>query len=158
MINRIEFIFVSYFLVIEIDVSKLKIILKPYTNYFIMPIEKKKILVIDDKETIAKIIIIYMQQDYDITWFDNGEKGYEWIQNGNTPDLIISDIKMPVMRGDEFLRKMKNHDLFKYIPIVMLSSEDSTSERFKLLSEVAEDYIVKPFNPLELKIRINKIL
>ena len=62
------------------------------------------------------------------------------------------------MRGDEFLRKMKNHDLFKYIPIVMLSSEDSTSERVKLLSEGAEDYIVKPFNPLELKIRIKKIL
>ncbi len=120
--------------------------------------EKKNILVLDDKETIAKIITIYMQDDYNITWFDNGEKGFEWIKSGNTPDLVISDIRMPVMRGDEFLRVMKNHELFRFIPIVILSGEDSTSERVKLLSEGAEDYIVKPFNPLELKIRIKKIL
>ena len=49
-------------------------------------------------------------------------------------------------------------DSFKQIPVVMLSSEDSTSERIRLLEEGAEDYIVKPFNPQELKIRIKKIL
>ena len=123
-----------------------------------MSIERKKILVLDDKETIAKIITIYMKDDYEIVWMDNGQKGFDWIDAGNTPDLIISDIKMPVMRGDDFLRKMKSHELYKFIPIVMLSSEDSTSERVKLQSEGAEDYIVKPFNPLELKIRIKKIL
>ena len=44
------------------------------------------------------------------------------------------------------------------IPIVMLSSEESTTERIRLLEEGAEDYILKPFNPLELKIRIKKII
>ena len=74
------------------------------------------------------------------------------------PDLVISDIRMPLMRGDEFLRYMKANELFKSIPIVMLSSEESTTERIKLLEEGAEDYILKPFNPLELKIRIKKII
>ncbi len=77
---------------------------------------------------------------------------------GNMPDLIISDIRMPEMRGDEFLAYLKLNELFKQIPVVMLSSEDSTSERIRLLEEGAEDYIVKPFNPQELKIRIKKIL
>ena len=77
---------------------------------------------------------------------------------GNVPDLIISDIRMPLMTGDEFLRYMKNNELFKSIPIVMLSSEESTTERIRLLEEGAEDYILKPFNPLELKIRIKKII
>ena len=61
-------------------------------------------------------------------------------------------------RGDEFLAYLKLNELFKQIPVVMLSSEDSTSERIRLLEEGAEDYIVKPFNPQELKIRIKKIL
>lgn len=74
------------------------------------------------------------------------------------PDLIISDIKMPEMRGDEFLTYLKNNELFKALPVIMLSGEDSSSERVRLLEQGAEDYIVKPFNPLELKIRISKII
>lgn len=74
------------------------------------------------------------------------------------PDLIISDIRMPHMTGDDFLKYMKNNELFKSIPIVILSSEESTTERIRLLEEGAEDYILKPFNPLELKIRIKKII
>lgn len=52
----------------------------------------------------------------------------------------------------------KINQLFKHIPVVMLSSEDSTTERIRLLQEGAEDYIVKPFNPMELKVRIKKII
>ena len=62
------------------------------------------------------------------------------------------------MRGDDFLNWIKSNELFKQIPVIILSSEDSTSERVRLLEEGAEDYIVKPFNPMELKIRIKKII
>lgn len=65
---------------------------------------------------------------------------------------------MPEMCGDEFLEWIKSNQLFKHIPVVMLSSEDSTTERIRLLQEGAEDYIVKPFNPMELKVRIKKII
>lgn len=74
------------------------------------------------------------------------------------PDLIISDIRMPLMRGDEFLHYLKCNELFKDIPVIMLSSEESTSERIRLLQEGAVDYILKPFNPMELKIRVKKII
>ncbi|MDD4922318.1 MAG: response regulator [Bacteroidales bacterium] len=119
---------------------------------------KKKILIIDDKESIAKILSIYLSPDFDLVWFDNPIKGISWLQEGNIPDLIISDIKMPEMRGDEFLHYLKNNDLFKSIHIIMLSGEDSTSERIRLLSEGADDYILKPFNPMELKVRVKKII
>jgi membrane fusion protein (multidrug efflux system) len=89
----------------------------------------------------------------------------------STPDVLVAkahveqaqlDLERTVIRapvdGDEFLRYMKNNELFKSIPIVMLSSEESTTERIRLLEEGAEDYILKPFNPLELKIRIKKII
>ena len=119
---------------------------------------RKKILILDDKETIAKVISVYLNNDYEITWYSDAVKGIQWLQEGNLPDLIISDIKMPEMRGDEFLYYVKHNQLFKHIPVIMLSSEDSTSERIRLLEEGAADYIVKPFNPLELKLRVQKII
>lgn len=119
---------------------------------------KKKILILDDKETIAKVLSIYLMSDYDVQWLPDGLQGVKWLQAGNTPDLIISDIRMPGMRGDDFLEWIKQNELFCHIPVIMLSSEDSTSERIRLLEIGAEDYIVKPFNPMELKIRVKKII
>lgn len=119
---------------------------------------KKRILVLDDKETIAKVLSIYLMNEYDCIWLPDGIQGMKWLQEGNIPDLIISDIRMPEMRGDDFLAWIKSNELFKPIPVIMLSSEDSTSERIRLLQIGAEDYIVKPFNPMELKIRIKKII
>ena len=113
---------------------------------------KKKILILDDKETIAKVLSIYLMSDYDVQWLPDGLQGVKWLQAGNTPDLIISDIRMPGMEW------IKQNELFKQIPVIMLSSEDSTSERIRLLEIGAEDYIVKPFNPMELKIRVKKII
>lgn len=119
---------------------------------------KKKIIVVDDKLTIGKIIAAYLSSDFDFEYFDNPIPCIERLENGPLPDLIISDILMPNMRGDKFLAYVKEDERLKNIPVVMLSSEDSSSERVRLLQNGAEDYIVKPFNPLELKIRINKIL
>ena len=115
---------------------------------------RKKVLIVDDKEQIAKILFAYLHQDYECFYMQNPPQAIEWLSRGNMPDLIISDIRMPEMRGDEFLAYLKLNELFKQIPVVMLSSEDS----IRLLEEGAEDYIVKPFNPQELKIRIKKIL
>lgn len=120
--------------------------------------EKPKILIVDDKEQIAKILYVYLAQDYQCFYVENPVKALGWLYEGNLPDLIISDIRMPEMRGDEFLQHLKNNELFRKIPVVMLSSEDSTSERIRLLEQGAVDYIVKPFNPMELKVRIKRIL
>ena len=119
---------------------------------------RKKVLIVDDKEQIAKILFAYLHKDYECFYMQSPPQAIEWLSRWNMPDLIISDIRMPEMRGDEFLAYLKLNELFKQIPVVMLSSEDSTSERIRLLEEGAEDYIVKPFNPQELKIRIKKIL
>ena len=120
--------------------------------------DKKQILIVDDKESIAKILSVYLGYEYEIVFYDNPIKALAWLQDGNMPDLIVSDIRMPEMRGDEFLMLLKQDELFRQIPVIMLSSENSTSERIRLLESGADDYIVKPFNPQELKIRIKKIL
>ena len=120
--------------------------------------DKKQILIVDDKESIAKILSVYLGYEYEIVFYDNPIKALAWLQDGNMPDLIVSDIRMPEMRGDEFLMLLKQDELFRQIPVIMLSSEDSISERIRLLESGAEDYIVKPFNPMELKLRVKKLI
>ena len=73
---------------------------------------KKKILLEEDKKTIGKVASIYLGKDYDVMYLENPIKAIDWLNEGNVPDLIISDIRMPLMIGDEFLRFMKTNELF----------------------------------------------
>jgi len=119
---------------------------------------KKNILIIQDKIAIAKIISVYLSEEFDISYFNTPVKAIQWLFEGNRPDLIILDIRMPEMNGDEFLSYIKRNGLYKDIPVVVLSGEESSDIRIKMLEAGADDFILKPFNPMELKIRIRKVL
>ena len=119
---------------------------------------KKRVLIVDDVSTIAKIIQVHISETFDCVYFENPIKAIAWLQEGNMPDLIISDIYMPNMSGVDFLDFVKKNDLFKSIPFIVLSSEDSSSQKIALLEKGADDYISKPFNPIELKVRLKKIV
>lgn len=123
-----------------------------------MQMMKKKVLVIDDKEAIGKLIALCLGSDYECQYFNNVLAGINWLQSGNKIDLILSDYTMPELNGYEFLVMLKQNEFLKDIPVVFLSGEEHSSTRIKLLECGAEDFILKPFNPLELKIRIKKIL
>ena len=119
-----------------------------------------RVLVVDDQDLVRGGFKAILGTYEGIELVGEALNGADAVQEAQRlrPDVVLMDIRMPEMRGDEFLAYLKLNELFKQIPVVMLSSEDSTSERIRLLEEGAEDYIVKPFNPQELKIRIKKIL
>ena len=119
---------------------------------------KRKLLIVDDKIVIAKIVSVYLSDEYDITYFETPVKAIEWLYEGNTPDLILLDIRMPEMNGDEFLTYIKRNGLFNKIHVIVLSGVENSVTRIKMLEEGADDYILKPFNPMELKIRIRRVL
>ncbi len=118
----------------------------------------KRILLVDDKISIGKVLSVYLGKENELVYFEDPLKAIEWLNSGQEPDLIITDIRMPHMSGDEFLSYLKNNELWKNIPIIILSSEDNSTERIQLLEAGADDYIVKPFNPMELKARIKRFL
>ena len=118
----------------------------------------KTILIVDDKPTIAKIINLYLSDFLECIYFEDPIQAISWLQNGNFPDLILSDLHMPNMTGAEFLDYLKKNELFKSIPFIVLSSEGSTTQKIALLEQGADDYISKPFNPVELKVRMKKFL
>ncbi|WP_312185156.1 response regulator [Sphingobacterium sp.] len=119
---------------------------------------KKKIVIIDDKPAIGQLITLYLSADYDFRFFNNALDAYNWLKDGNGVDLILSDYTMPEMNGYDLLLMIKQNEFLKDIPVIFLSGEDNSSTRINLLEAGAEDFILKPFNPLELKLRIKKAL
>lgn len=118
---------------------------------------EKLILLVDDKPEIAKIIMLYLST-YKVQYVDNPIRAIAWLTEGNIPDIIISDLNMPEMNGEEFLIYLKANEMFSDIPVLILSSVESSVSRIRLFEEGAEDFILKPFNPEELKVRIKRIL
>ncbi len=118
----------------------------------------KRILIIDDKPSLSRLVVQFLNKSYDLTTREDGLQGLAWLQEGNIPDLILTDLQMPHLDGFEFISRVKESGFFKDIPIVVLSSRDSSNDRIKCLKMGAEDYLVKPFNPEELQVRIERIL
>ena len=115
---------------------------------------KKKLLIVDDKDTIAKVGSFYLSDEFDIDYKSDAGYALDYIKEGNIPDIIVLDIRMPRMKVDELLRILKAASNYKSILILMLSSEDSTSVIFRLLYEGAEDYIWTPFTPMTFSVSI----
>ena len=93
---------------------------------------EKSVLLVDDKQEIAKIIMLYLSSTYKVSYKENPLKAIAWLQEGNLPDLIISDLNMPEMSGEEFLVYLKANDMFSHIPVLILSSVESSSNRIRL--------------------------
>lgn len=119
---------------------------------------KKYILVIDDEKSIRMLLENFLSKKYEVTAKADGMDALNWMQEGNLPDLIVADIKMPNIDGYDFIKNIRASGYFKDIPLIMLSSLNSSAERVKCLKLGANDYMVKPFNPEELSIRIEGML
>ncbi len=119
---------------------------------------KKKILVVDDEQIIRMLLENYFAASYNVTVKSDGKEALEWLHQGFIPDLIIADINMPNMDGLAFVENIRSSGYFKDIPIIMLSSSETSAEKIKFLRLGANDYVVKPFNPEELSVRIELLL
>ncbi|HMM10868.1 MAG TPA: response regulator transcription factor [Bacteroidales bacterium] len=119
---------------------------------------KKKILVIDDELSIRLLLENYLSKAYDVTTKGDGMEAMKWLQDGNLPDLIVADIQMPNLDGIQFIAQIRASGYYKEIPLIMLSGIESSQEKIKCLKMGANDYVVKPFNPEELAIRIELLL
>ena len=118
---------------------------------------RKKILVIDDERTI-RVLLENFLKEYVVTTKNDGLEGLSWLQEGNMPDLIIADIQMPNIDGYEFVKQIRASGFFRDIPLIVLSGLESSTEKVKCLKLGANDYLVKPFNPEELALRIELLI
>jgi DNA-binding response OmpR family regulator len=115
-------------------------------------------LLVDDESAIGLIIQIQFSKDYNITVLKNGMDAITWLLDGNIPDLIVLDLNMPQMNGIQFLKEVRKYSFFKNIPMIVLSGEESSSKKIEAFANGANDYLTKPFNPAELRVRMERFL
>ncbi len=119
---------------------------------------KETILIVEDDKHISKLIKFNLEKaNYDCAIAATGEKALEALDD-RPVDLIILDIMLPGMDGFGICRTIKEKEKLKNIPIIMLTAKGEEVDRIVGLELGADDYIVKPFSPRELVLRVKAIL
>lgn len=117
-----------------------------------------EILVVDDQPIMLKLLEQILKDRYDVVALENGREALEWMYSGNIPDLVVADLNMPEIDGFEYIQKIRESGFFYDVPLIVLSGEESSNERIKCLKLGANDYLIKPFNPEELRLRIDNLI
>ena len=120
----------------------------------------KKIMVVDDDQDFLftiKGVFKSFSDEYELITAKSGIQCLELLKNNNIPNLILLDIMMPEMNGWEVARKLRQNLKLRNIPIVFISAIGDRTSKITSL-ELAEDFIEKPFNMKDLKIKIDEIL
>jgi DNA-binding response OmpR family regulator len=119
---------------------------------------KRNIVLIEDNlalgESILELLII---SNFNVKWLKNGYEALIYL-NDNIPDIIISDLMMPVMGGGELFLKIKKSNKFNTVPFVIITASVDEETKFKQLENGVNDYIMKPFKTKELVLKIRNIL
>ena len=115
----------------------------------------KKILVVDDEKSIVKGIRFSLLQDgYEVECAYDGEEALE-VLHRLEPDAVLLDVMLPKLSGFDVLRQLRQ---FSDVPVIMLTAKGDDIDKLTGLDYGADDYILKPFNILEVKARIKAIL
>jgi len=119
---------------------------------------KKRILLVDDEIAILKLLEFILKKDYELVIKNNGFDALTWLDSGNVPDLIISDMEMPYFNGADFVRSLKVSGYFRDVPVIVLSGSDSLENIRTRIPYEINGLMSKPFNPIILKDKIKFIL
>ncbi len=115
------------------------------------------ILIAEDNIDLYNYISKNLGDSYQILAAENGKKGLE-LAIENIPDLVISDLMMPVMDGMEMCRQLKTDERTNHIPVVMLTAKADRESKMEGLKIGADDYIIKPFDAGELQVRVSNLI
>ena len=118
---------------------------------------KPRVLLVEDDEGVLDMLEGIFSSSYIVYKASNGQMGFELAQQLQ-PDLVVSDVMMPVMSGKEMCYKIKNSLELAYIPVVLLTAQSSIDYTIEGYMFGADDYITKPFNVKLLLARCNNLL
>ena len=113
-----------------------------------------RLLLVEDDFDVAEMLLMYFEaMQYQVLHAENGKDGIE-IAKKQFPDLILLDVMLPDMDGYEICYRLRNMSMTKYIPTLFLTQKDERADKVKGLELGADDYITKPFDIDELRLRV----
>jgi two-component system chemotaxis response regulator CheY len=120
---------------------------------------KKNILIIDDSESIREVIASGLEMSgYNVIKGVNGEDGLRSLNENKNVDLIITDLNMPVMDGITFLKEVRKDPQYRYLPIIILTTESQEVKKQEAKNAGATGWIIKPFSKEKLVTVIKKVI
>jgi len=127
-------------------------------NSFTIHKHKKKILIVDDEVSVLKLLQFILKDEYEPIIRQSGIEALSTLNNGNIPDLIISDVEMPFFSGIDFIKSLKTSGYFRNIPVIVLSGSDTPENIQAKIPYILNGIMLKPFNPIYLKEVIKTLL
>ena len=117
------------------------------------------LLIVDDNDDFRLFMEYSLGLQYRVKLASNGKEAWDILQNSEEmPDLVVSDIMMPEMDGNELCRLIKEDKRTAHIPVILLSAKQNTESKVEGLTMGADDYVTKPFNMTILVLRIRKLI
>ena len=117
-----------------------------------------RILAVDDEPNIVRLIQVNLERDgYTVETANNGAQALAKIR-ANRPDLLVSDVMMPEMDGFELLANIRRDPMLADLPVIMLTAKAQDKDVMEGYTRGADMYLTKPFNPMELKQFVKRIL
>jgi DNA-binding NarL/FixJ family response regulator len=118
----------------------------------------KRLLVVDDEPNLLRAVAVVLRgEGFEVSTARSGREALVAVAK-NTPDLIVSDVRMPGMDGFELARRLRRAPNFALLPIIFLTAKDETEDRVEGFRAGVDVYLTKPFEPDELVAVINSIL
>jgi putative two-component system response regulator len=121
------------------------------------PRKEQTVLVVDDNPGVLRLMRSLLQRDYDVLVCDNARAALR-LAAERRPDIVLCDVMMPEIDGHTFCRQVKADPVLRSTPVMLVTARASTDMLVEGIDAGADDYLVKPFEPEELRARVRSLL
>ena len=115
---------------------------------------KPRLLLVEDEPTLRWLLVQLLHAEYELLVAPDGERAWELVVHAPPPDLVLSDVEMPGIDGIELTRRLRAFPRTTTVPIVLFSANNRLPTLLEGLEVGADDFLLKPFRPLELLARL----
>ena len=116
------------------------------------------ILVVEDDPVMVAFLDEYLSGSFETIMMTTAEEAWERLQQDAPVSVVLLDLFLPGMNGFEFLEVVRKESRFDRLPVLILSGSEKSEDRVRALEAGADDFVVKPFNPMELAARVRNLI